>query len=288
MSLVLQNLLYYLINNSSLSSNNSVVIIRKNISNYLPNELLEFRNAMEKFMAIRDNRGYNHIAGFHGAPDFYCWHHQRNDRTVLRARLFLPWHRAYLKYLEDHLRDSNTQVSQPWWDPSSPLSHREGIPKSYSALTINRKKNPLSSFRIFVPRSSVPGLPNITLDEDSFRDPSPPSELPEPSIVDSLYEEEDFGIFSDKLEDYHDRIHVWCGGSMADVITAGFDPIFHAHHCNIDRIWWIWQLRHGNSTMPSNILDLPLPPFNYTVKDVLNIYDLGYDYATASAEVVTW
>lgn len=74
---------------------------------------------------------------------------------------------------------------------------------------------------------------------------------------------------------------------MSDVITAGFDPIFHAHHCNIDRIWWIWQLRHGNSTMPGNILDLPLPPFNYTVKDVLNIYDLGYDYATASAEVIT-
>jgi hypothetical protein len=39
--------------------------------------------------------------------------------------------------------------------------------------------------------------------------------------------------------------------------------------------------------MPSNILDLPLPPFNYTVKDVLNIYNLGYDYATASAEVIT-
>ena len=120
LSIRLQNLLYYLINNSSLSSNNSVGIIRKNISNYLPNELLDFRNAMDKFMAIRDNRGYNHIAGFHGAPDFYCWHHQRNDRTVLRAGLFLPWHRAYLKYLEDHLRDSNTQVSQPWWDPEFP------------------------------------------------------------------------------------------------------------------------------------------------------------------------
>ena len=123
-----------------MSSNNSVVIIRKNISNYLPNELLDFRNAMEKLMAIRDNRGYNHIAGFHGAPDFYCWHHQRNDRTALRARLFLPWHRAYLKYLEDHLRDSNTQVSQPWWDPSSPLSHSEGIPKAYSTRTVGRKK----------------------------------------------------------------------------------------------------------------------------------------------------
>jgi tyrosinase len=189
--------------------------------------------------------------------------------------------------LEDHLRDHDARVSQPWWDPTSPLSHQEGLPKDYSVVSVNKKQNPLNKFHIFVPKASVKGLPNISLDEDTFRDPSPPEELPEPAVVDSLYEEEDYGIFSDKLEDFHDRIHVWCGGSMADVLTAGFDPIFYAHHCNIDRIWWIWQLRHGNSTMPSNILDLPLPPFNYTVKDVLNIYNLGYDYATASAEVIT-
>jgi hypothetical protein len=37
-----------------------------NISNYSPQRLDAFRAAMKAFMAITDNRGYNHIAGFHG------------------------------------------------------------------------------------------------------------------------------------------------------------------------------------------------------------------------------
>lgn len=31
------------------------------------------------------------------------------------------------------------------------------------------------------------------------------------------------------------------GGLMSDVPTAAFDPIFWAHHCNIDRLWSVWD-----------------------------------------------
>jgi tyrosinase len=55
-----------------------------------------FAEGMAAAEAIGDNRGYSHIAGFHGAPDWYCWHHQFKRGTRLQARLFLPWHRAYL------------------------------------------------------------------------------------------------------------------------------------------------------------------------------------------------
>jgi tyrosinase len=79
---------------------------------------------------------------------------------------------------------------------------------------------------MFVPRLNVPGLPDITLDEDTFRVTDPPTNLPTPSRVEELYEEEDLGAFSDSLEDIHDDIHGWCGGSMSDIVTAGFDPIF--------------------------------------------------------------
>jgi len=273
----------------SSNSNGNIVIVRKNISNISSSELQTFRNAMEKMMALRDNRGFNHIAGFHGAPDFYCWHHQRNFRNrVLRARLFLPWHRAYLKWLEDHLTDHEINTAQYWWDWTSPLSHRDGIPRAYSQENSEEdgKPNPLYKFHMYVPRVIQPGFENLTLDQDTFRDPDLPENLPNPSVLDALYAEEDFGVFSDRLEGIHDAVHGWCGGTMSDVITAGFDPIFFTHHCNVDRIWWIWQLRHGNSTMPPDLLDLPLSPFPYRVRDVLNIYDLGYDYATASAEVI--
>jgi tyrosinase len=77
---------------------------------------------------------------------------------------------------------------------------------------------------------------------------------------------------------------MWCGGSMGRVPTAAFDPVFWAHHCNIDRIWAIWQTTHADK-MPPELEDLILAPFAYRVKDVLKIYDLGYEYAASGAEV---
>ncbi|BAV06613.1 tyrosinase [Filimonas lacunae] len=34
-------------------------------------------------------------------------------------------------------------------------------------------------------------------------------------------------------------------GDMGENDTAGLDPIFFFHHCNIDRMFWLWQLKHG-------------------------------------------
>ena len=42
----------------------------------------------------------------------------------------------------------------------------------------------------------------------------------------------------------HNGIHVWIGGQMGRVPTAPNDPVFWLHHCNIDRLWAIWQTRH--------------------------------------------
>jgi len=263
---------------------NDTVIVRKNISN-LGNELSPFRTAMDKFMAIRDNRGYNQIAGFHGAPDWWCWHHEESSRSITRAHLFLPWHRAYLKWFEDHLRDHDKSVSQCWWDWTSDLSHNEGMPRAYTDETVDAELNPLYKFHMTVLAPTVQGLPDITLDEDTVRNPDSPNDLPEPSRVKDLYTIEDFGQFSTAIEEIHDEIHMWCHGSMGRVSTAAYDPIFYAHHCNIDRIWSIWQNTHGNSTMPPDLLDISLAPFPYTVKHVLKIYDLGYEYATSSSEV---
>jgi polyphenol oxidase len=27
---------------------------------------------------------------------------------------------------------------------------------------------------------------------------------------------------------------------MGSLATAGKDPLFYAHHLNIDRLWWLW------------------------------------------------
>ena len=69
---------------------------------------------------------------------------------------------------------------------------------------------------------------------------------------------------------------------MGVVARAAFDPIFWSHHGMIDRLWYLWQLRHGVANIPQDYLDRPLAPFSLTVQDVLDIRRLGYEYAVTT------
>jgi tyrosinase len=104
-------------------------------------------------------------------------------------------------------------------------------------------------------------------------------------LVDAILENvRDLETFNDLMESIHDQIHGWIGGDMGDPTTAAFDPIFFAHHCMIDRIWYLWQIRHDWDRFPTALLDEPLIPFGKTVRQVLNVQELGYEYA---ADAVT-
>jgi tyrosinase len=109
-------------------------------------------------------------------------------------------------------------------------------------------------------------------------------------------------------------------GDMGENDTAGLDPIFFFHHCFVDRVFWLWQKRHGcmdefdvivdypgtNSSdsdqgpvpgQPHNLrltMDTPLDPFTlvdngkerpYTSRDCINIErQLRYTYGPGSLE----
>jgi tyrosinase len=68
---------------------------------------------------------------------------------------------------------------------------------------------------------------------------------------------------------------------MGVIATSAFDPVFWAHHCMIDRLWYLWQLRWGVTNIPPNYLRQTLAPWALTVQDVLDIHRLGYEYAGA-------
>ena len=72
---------------------------------------------------------------------------------------------------------------------------------------------------------------------------------------------------------------------VGNIGTSAFDPIFWSHHVQIDRLWYLWQLKNGNDSIPQDYLGLPLAPFPLTVKDVLDIQQLGYSYGVASVGV---
>jgi tyrosinase len=47
----------------------------------------------------------------------------------------------------------------------------------------------------------------------------------------------------------HNRVHVWVGGDMAPA-TSPNDPVFYLNHCNVDRIWEAWMVKHGRTYEP--------------------------------------
>jgi tyrosinase len=136
------------------------------------------------------------------------------------------------------------------------------------------------------------------------------------------------------LESPHNSIHLAVGGfeiphhdyspidgangDMGENDTAGLDPIFYFHHCNVDRVFWLWQKKNGHTksfdiipeypgtnTVDSQgptpgmapnswlTMESPLNPFKlsengntrpYNSYDCVNIIQMGYDYSKGSLE----
>lgn len=54
----------------------------------------------------------------------------------------------------------------------------------------------------------------------------------------------------DSLENLHDNLHALLGGHqghMTIVPFSAFDPLFFLHHCNVDRIFALWQVLHPDA-----------------------------------------
>ncbi|HEV2802896.1 MAG TPA: tyrosinase family protein [Pyrinomonadaceae bacterium] len=97
--------------------------------------------------------------------------------------------------------------------------------------------------------------------------------------------------FFGALENIHNLIHNFTGGMnpnasqfpnetptglMVSAGTTAYDPIFWAHHSNVDRLWSEWQALHPGAT-PDDPTDI-LAPWPLQVQDVYNISNLGYEY----------
>ena len=251
--------------------------IRKAIRGLSSQELERFRDAISRTKALSDERGYNFFAGLHGLPlPSYCQH---------GTLLFLPWHRAYLYFLELVLQDQVPGVGFPYWDWTSTVSHQEGLPTAYAQeQQDDGAENPLFSSTVEWPRELIdlvlerlPGT--ITAEGRTLRDPDPPDELPRRATIDSILRAPTFEDFSIRLENVHGDVHVWVGGAMSQVATAAYDPVFWAHHTMIDRLWYLWQIGAFGMDPPASMMQQALPPFPITVAQTLDIQALSYDYA---------
>jgi Common central domain of tyrosinase len=65
----------------------------------------------------------------------------------------------------------------------------------------------------------------------------------------------------------HNAVHAWVGGAMSTSASTN-DPVFWLHHANVDRIWDMWQQKHGVDTYvpldgyPANSANDVMMPFD--------------------------
>ncbi|XP_017644082.1 polyphenol oxidase, chloroplastic-like [Gossypium arboreum] len=93
----------------------------------------------------------------------------------------------------------------------------------------------------------------------------------------------------------HTAVHRWVGDKrepfsedMGNFYSAGRDPLFYAHHCNVDRLWNIWKSLPGKKRTDFTDTDWLDSSFLFydenanlvrvKVRDCLNSRTLGYDY----------
>ena len=270
-----------------------------------PAQIGLIRRAIARMKSVGDERGFDWFASLHGlALPSWCEH---------GTALFLPWHRAYLHYFELAMQTrlgprftriapqdpELADVGLPWWDWTSDESHREGLPDAYVLEEVDGEPNPLAASTI----GSCPGgdslfvgvwsatlvgavreqIPGAITDDGvprTVREAEEPDELPRRSTLeDIVLRQNTFGSFTTSLEQVHNDVHVWVGGSMAVVPTSAYDPIFWSHHAMIDRIWYLWQLSDLGMDPSADLLSTVLAPFPMTVAQTLDIERLGYDYA---------
>jgi len=225
---------------------------------------------------------------------------------------FLPWHRAYTYYFEKILRmhTEDDRFSLPYWNYTDEKNRK--FPREFGIKHLDGNLNNdnedninplyLAERDFYFTGYEHPfatGLPLLEL-SDSAVDISLP--MNSPVFFGETEREGLAGGIADEdpstrglLESYpHDQIHRAVGGiidsstgegtagAMATPPTAGFDPIFSIHHCNIDRLWAEWSCMPGKKwgKLPSDYWfnERPWFFFNIDGKSVNEPRKMYFDY----------
>ena len=209
---------------------------------------------------------------------------------------FLPWHRMYIYWFERILRDASgdPELALPYWNYTSPAART--LPEVYRVPAI--ASNPLyvaerntdaggvnNGARLPASAAATAWLPFRLV---NFSTALPSGAAFGGRVVDRpVHLMPTMGSF----ESYHNVMHVLIGGEngyMSDPTAASRDPIFFAHHANVDRLWNRWLDQGGGRANPLDdrtwmdtrfkFFDEKGRPREIAVRDALDEQKLGYRY----------
>jgi hypothetical protein len=215
--------------------------------------------------------------------DFVWAHHQvmmlgPNDpagpNLAHRGPAFGPWHRELLRLYEAELQAAvgDPTLTLPYWDWTMDRSAADpGFPFTTDFLGGDGAGNPNDR----VTSGDFAALP-LNCDEEGFGflrrhfggdGPGlPPASAVQACLGITPYDSSPWNIYSAMISSFrntlegwvgpaaiHNAVHRWIGGSM-EPGTSPNDPVFFFHHCNIDRLWSIWEQKNSSASpyLPDN------------------------------------
>jgi tyrosinase len=193
------------------------------------------------------------------------------DQCQHQSWYFLPWHRGYLLALEAQVRTDVINLggpsswALPYWNYFG--DNESSIPPAFTQQTLpDGSPNPLyvaarygpnGDGNIYVP---IPPVDQKAMSNDLFTGDDAKTKPPGFGGPQTGFSHS--GDTSGNLENNpHNLVHVYVGGNapdgqtyglMSDPGIAALDPIFYFHHCNIDRMWAVWNQNYSN---PDNVPD---------------------------------
>ena len=220
---------------------------------------------------ITDHTSWRHQAAIHDYDDGPVPSAQKEfwGQCQHFSWFFLPWHRMYLLYFEQIINatikklDPNApEWALPYWnysDESNPDARR--VPVAFrTPTTPDGEPNPL------MVDARNPGCNSGQIIADTFD-----TDINE-CLVEAKYVAQGTGGnpgFGGPQTGFnhgggngmgriemtpHGSMHMAVGGFMGAFSTAGLDPLFWLHHCNIDRLWTVWLKRDASHKNPSQAL----------------------------------
>ena len=102
-------------------------------------------------------------------------------------------------------------------------------------------------------------------------------------MIGSILGNDQFVAAQDTIAQIHNQIHDSFPNSlMGDLMKSAADPIFYAHHAEVDRLFEAWKSIHKNTPPPvkgcATFLDPAGKPACYRLADFLDTAKLGYNF----------
>ena len=156
--------------------------------------------------------------------------------------VFLPWHRYFLITVEKELQKFEPSVTLPYWDwTRSDSGNLDSEPwKSFFGGRLVNQGG----------KTKIGRFDHWGFTRSTFPNVNPP--LPDLGKVIGELRPTPSDFYGFRAIEYVSHVpgHTWTGGTM-DSPRSPLDPLFYLHHCNIDRLWAIWQQNNPNATQYS-------------------------------------